>query len=229
MNISENINHLQDRIDSAIKRGGHGRPVQLIAVTKTHPFSTIETCYKSGLRQIGENRIQEASSKFGSFKHMPGLTKRFIGHLQSNKVNKCLDLFDNIDSVDSFSLANKISNRCQTLGRKIPVLLEVNTSQEPQKHGFHPDNQAEMLACIGLENLKVNGLMTIGPLSKDEKTIRAAFSTLRNIKEKINAEIGQEKLSELSMGMSGDFEIGVEEGSTMVRVGTALLGPRKTI
>jgi len=227
MNLSQKLELIQNRIESAKKRGGYGRPVQLIAVTKTRPFSVIEECYKSGITEIGENRVQEAEQKFESFEEFPNLTKRFIGHLQSNKVNKCLDLFDTIDSVDSIKLAKKISGKAAQRGKIIPVLLEVNTSGESQKNGFSPDNIDDMLSSIVLENINVIGLMTVGPLSREEKETRKAFTSLRKLQTRLNNEIGSERIEELSMGMSGDFEIGIEEGSTMVRIGTALLGSRE--
>ncbi|MEA1881798.1 MAG: YggS family pyridoxal phosphate-dependent enzyme [Candidatus Marinimicrobia bacterium] len=227
MSLKKTLERIQSRIDYAQKRGGFDHPVQLVAVTKTHPFSTIEDCYKIGITSIGENRIQESSQKFRSLDLMPNLKKRFIGKLQSNKVNKCLDMFDTIDSVDSFKLARRINARAEYLGKKIPVLLEINTSGETQKHGFTMEKMDEMLCCIDESNLIVTGLMTLGPRTADKEKIRDSFIQLRKLKDSINRALNQPNLIDLSMGMSGDYEIGVEEGSTMVRIGTALLGPRK--
>jgi pyridoxal phosphate enzyme (YggS family) len=182
----------------------------------------------AGIKHIGENRVQEAQKKFESIEKLPHVTKRFIGTLQSNKVNKCIDLFDTIDSVDSIRLAKKIDKRSKTIGKTTPILLEVNTGKEKQKHGFWPDQVNDMIMCTTLKNINVKGLMTMGPRSKDKKDTRSSFALLRKIKEKINCEIGENQLVDLSMGMSADFEIGIEEGSTMVRIGTALFGPRPT-
>lgn len=159
---------------------------------------------------------------------MPGLTKRFIGHLQSNKVKKCIELFDTIDAVDSLGLAQKINIKAKTLNKTIPTLLEINTSGEPQKHGFKPDQIEEMLLCVEASNLNVTGLMTVGPRTKNKEKIRAAFVKLRNLRGLLNNKTNQKVLTDLSMGMSGDYEIAAEEGSTMVRVGTALFGKRKS-
>ena len=222
MSLKDTIKSIQSKIESAQKRGGFSHPVQLIAVTKTHPFSLIEECYDAGITAIGENRIQEASKKFTSFDSMPHLSRRFIGHLQSNKVNKCLELFDTIDSVDSVKLLKRISNTASHQERTIHVLLEINTSGETQKHGFLPDQLNEIRECINIPNINVEGLMTVGPLTTDKEKIRNSFIQLRELKNTMN----QPRLKELSMGMSGDYEIAVEEGSTMVRLGTALFGMR---
>ncbi len=227
MSLKKKLDSIQNRIGFAQKRGGFDHPVQLIAVTKTRPFTTIQDCYRSQITAIGENRIQEAAEKFRSFADMPGLVRRFIGHLQSNKVNKCLELFDTVDSVDSVKLARRISNRAAAVGKTVPVLLEVNTSGEPQKGGFDPDQEEEMLTCMKESNIQVDGLMTIGPHTQDQKAIRKSFSALRLLSQSLNAQAGGKRLKELSMGMSGDYELAVEEGSTMVRLGTALFGPRE--
>ena len=227
MSLKKKLDLIQKRIGFAQKRGGFDHPVQLIAVTKTRPFTTIQDCYHFQITAIGENRIQEAAEKFRSFADMPGLVRRFIGHLQSNKVNKCLELFDTIDSVDSVKLARRISNRAAALGKTVPVLLEVNTSGEPQKGGFDPDQEEDMLTCIKENNIQVEGLMTIGPYTQDQKAIRKSFSALRLLSQSLNAQAGGKILKELSMGMSGDYELAAEEGSTMVRLGTGLFGPRE--
>ena len=157
---------------------------------------------------------------------MPNITRRFIGHLQKNKVNKCLELFDTIDSVDSFKLAKKINNRSTFLNKKTPILLEINTSGDDNKKGFSPNLDDDFYSIFGLDSLKVDGLMTMGPLSQKEDETRSAFALLRKIKTKINEHLSGEPIKELSMGMSGDFQIGIEEGSTMIRLGTAIFGKR---
>lgn len=226
MTLALKIREIQLRIEKSQKRGGYSHPVELIAVTKTHPFLTIQESYNAGLKTIGENRIQEASKKFQSFKHMPNICRRFIGHLQSNKVNKCLECFDTIDSVDSLKLAKKISKASVLKKNKTPILLEINTSQEPQKNGFKKGQINEILACFNEPGLIINGLMTVGPNTKDIEKTRESFITLRELKNKINKQEEGANLKELSMGMSGDYEIAVEEGSSMIRLGTALYGKR---
>lgn len=230
MNLTENLERVRKRILAAVNRSGSERTVKLVAVTKTHTPDVIVAAYNAGIKDIGENRIQEAENKFPKLPDLPGLTKRMIGHLQSNKVNKALDLFETIDAVDSLKLAGKIGKRAVLLERTVPVLLEVNTSGESSKFGFDASNTDDMLACLSVKGILVEGLMTVGPLTKDVKTIRKAFIQLRRLKEELNRQRteGVSALTELSMGMSGDFEIAVEEGSTMVRLGTALFGPRRT-
>ena len=226
MSLKDMIKSIRSKIESAQKRGGFSHPVQLIAVTKTHPFSLIKECFDAGITDIGENRIQEASKKFASFDSMPDLSRRFIGHLQSNKVNKCLDLFDTIDSVDSVKLLKRISNTTLQQERTIHVLLEINTSGETQKHGFLPDQLDEISECFNLPSISIEGLMTVGPFTADKEKIRDSFIQLRALRKRVNQSVIQSDMLELSMGMSGDYEIAVEEGSTMIRLGTALFGKR---
>jgi len=226
MSIKDTLKSIQSKIESAQKRGGFSHPVQLIAVTKTHPFSLIQECYDAGITAIGENRIQEATKKFASFGPMPDLSRRFIGHLQSNKVNKCLDLFETIDSVDSVKLLKRISNTALQQERTIRVLLEINTSGEIQKHGLQPDQLDEISECFNLPSVSIEGLMTVGPFTADKEKTRDSFIQLRTLRKKINQSVIQSDMMELSMGMSGDYEIAVEEGSTMIRLGTALFGKR---
>ena len=225
MTLDGKIETIKKRIKKAQKKTGINHPVKIIAVTKTHPFSTIKECYKSNLFSVGENKIQEAEKKFETFKDMPKIEKRFIGHLQTNKVNKCLGLFDTIDTIDSFRLAKKISNSADRLGKKITGLIEVNTSGEAQKKGFLVNEVEKIMSCLDLPRLKIVGLMTMGPNTKNTNQIRGSFRILRELKNSINQN-RTNKILELSMGMSGDYEIAVEEGATMIRLGTILFGKR---
>ena len=227
MTIADNLRDIRAHIESAKTRRGTNQAVKIIAVTKTHPFSIINACYNNGIRSIGENRVQEAIKKFQKLSGVPILIKRFIGHLQTNKVNRCLDYFDTVDSVDSVRLAKKISDRAKHLNRTIQILLEVNTTNEEQKNGFLPEQIGEMLYCSTLSGINIEGLMTVGPLTKNEKDIRRSFGLLRKTKEDLNSKLNKKKINELSMGMSNDFQIAVEEGSTMIRIGTALFGKRR--
>ncbi len=224
MNLKNKIKEVSEKIETARKFSPFNQKVDLIAATKTRDISLIQDCYKLGILNIGENRIQEAEKKFVDFPGFSQLKKRFIGHLQTNKVNKCLRLFDTIDSVDSLKLAKKINS--SSIEKKTECLIEINTSQEPKKHGFSPNLSEDLISCFTFKNLEIVGLMTIGPNTSKEKKIRNSFKLLRNLKDDINSELGNYKIKELSMGMTGDFEIGVQEGSTMVRVGTGLFGAR---
>ncbi len=229
MNLKENLARVQESILDSQTKAGLRHTVTIVAVTKTHPPSAIEAIVGAGLNQIGENRLQEAVVKFAALPPDLMVYKRMIGHLQSNKVNKALGMFNSIDSVDSIKLANKINRRSEMLNQTTPILLEVNTSGEPQKSGYRPDQLEAMLSCMEMEHLKVEGLMTVGPLTSDEGRIRESFRTLRRILEQLNIQRSSstDPLTTLSMGMSGDFRLAVEEGSTMVRLGTVLFGPRE--
>ena len=226
MNLEENLNLVKKNIEAAKERAGLTNHVEIIAATKTRDRSIIKSCIDLGITTIGENRIQEAEKKFYNFTEIEKTKKRFIGHLQKNKVNKCLGLFDAIDSVDSYKLAKKINASSKNIDVTTECLLEINTSNEPQKWGFLPQVSEDIISCFQLNNIKVVGLMTVGPNTKNQKETRNAFVLLRSLKNKINKELGQNYLTHLSMGMTGDYEVGVEEGSTMVRIGTGLFGQR---
>ena len=179
-----------------------------------------------GITSIGENRVNDAIKKFESSENMPTIEKRFIGHLQSNKTKKCVSAFDTIDSIHSLKLLKKVSKECEKIEKKIKVLLEINTSGEKQKKGFSAEDINEILQCFEIQNVQVVGLMTMAPFTKNEKKIRSCFSLLRNIKNNLNKSLALKPLKELSMGMSNDYEIAIEEGATQVRLGTALFGSR---
>ncbi len=157
---------------------------------------------------------------------MPEIKKRFIGHLQSNKVKKCVKTFDTIDSVHSLKLLEKISRECQNSKKEMEIFLEINTSEEKQKKGFLADDLEQIFECFDVPSVKVLGLMTMAPFTQNEKTIRTCFSRLRRLKEKINKYVKPKPLKHLSMGMSNDYEIAIEEGSTQIRLGTVLFGKR---
>jgi hypothetical protein len=227
--IKENVQSVKRRIAVAQRRSGNKTPVKIVAITKAHPASIIAEVRQAGLDTIGENRVQEAEDKFPKvIEILPDLIKRLVGHLQSNKINKALNIFDTIDSVDSLKLAGKIGRRAVSLNRAVPILLEINTSGEVTKFGFNPDNVVEMLACFEIPGIEVQGLMTVGPLTSENKRIRDAFISLRKLYNSLKSQLTKnaDQFTELSMGMSGDFEIAVEEGATMVRLGTVLFGQR---
>lgn len=226
MNLKENLVKIKEKISSIQEKTGLQNKVEIVAVTKTHPFQIIRNSYEAGFLSIGENRIQEASAKFESFELMPDLKKRFIGHLQSNKIKKCTNLFDTIDTVDNIKLLKKISKVIEKKKRKTSVLLQINTSKDAQKKGFSPIDIENILACFEIEGVIIEGLMTMAPFTNNKKVIRESFKKLRVLKEEINAQLKNERISELSMGMSNDYKIAIEEGSTMIRLGTSLFGAR---
>ena len=171
--------------------------------------------------------MQEATKKFHAIKKGLVYKKRMIGHLQTNKINKAIQIFDTIDSVDSLRIAKQLAIKSKHNKKLLFVLLEVNTSGDKTKFGFDPSNDQDLLECIALDEIIVGGLMTIGPASQERKSTSKAFAQLRKIKENINRQVGRKKkLNVLSMGMSNDFELGIYQGSTMVRLGTALFGRR---
>jgi len=220
MSIKKNIEAIKEKMDRVMALSGN-KNVRLIAVSKKHLLSEIKEAYNFGLRDFGENQIQEAIPKIleANFKanwHM-------IGHLQSNKANKATTHFDWIQSVDKLKTAQKISAKAMELNKTIKTLIEVNTSGEDAKNGISPTKLLELVEELEkLPNINPMGLMTIGPLYGGEAENRKSFSLLRNLLEK--AQQINPAYKELSMGMSGDFEDAIMEGSTMVRIGSAIFG-----
>ncbi len=225
MDIQNQIHDIQKRIqDSAAKVGRNPSEIILLAVTKTVSIENIEKAYDAGLKDFGENRVQEALEKIPL---LPWDVRwHLIGQLQTNKINKTLGRFVLIESVDSLSLAEAISNRQGD--RSQNVLLEINTSGEASKSGVDTSLALQAARAIyKLPQIKLKGLMTVGPLTEDRVKQRDAFKKLGELFEKIKSEIKTENsFSVLSMGMSGDFEMAIEEGSTLVRVGSAIFGNR---
>ena len=221
------LSRVKDKIDSALKQCDRNDSVTIVAATKSRNPKTVERCIHNGIVNIGENRVQEAVKKFNTIQPELVFTKRMIGHLQTNKINKALRTFDTIDSVDSLRLAKQLAKKLKHTTKSLSVLLEINTSGDKTKFGFDPQNDQDLLECITLDEIIVGGLMTIGPVSQEKDSTSKAFALLRKIKENINRQIvRKKKLTVLSMGMSNDFELGIYQGSTMVRLGTALFGPR---
>ncbi len=214
------------KIVEAQNKSGRKQGVKIVAVTKGVETKRMLEAMDIGLATFGENRLQEALPKIEVLGKKASW--RMIGHLQTNKVKKAVEVFDNIDSVDSFKLAADISAAAKAKNKEMPTLLEVNTSGEGSKYGLPPEKTIEEAKKIAaLKNLSVDGLMTIGPLTGDEKKQRAAFALLRELFEEIERrKIFGTLFRHLSMGMSADYPIAVEEGATMVRLGRALFGPR---
>jgi pyridoxal phosphate enzyme (YggS family) len=225
MGLAENLEVVEKRIAAACVRAGRDRnSVRLLAVSKGQPPELVTEAFKLGLRLFGENKVQEAKSKIPL---CPGQVRwQMIGHLQSNKCRDALPLFEAIQSVDSLSLAEELNKRAEQASKTMPILLEVNAVGEASKFGYRP---AQLLAELGQINayprLEIHGLMTVPPWAEQAEKVRPVFRQLRELKSKCEQILGA-ALPELSMGMSGDFEVAIEEGATIVRIGTALFGKR---
>lgn len=196
-----------------------------MAVSKTFPPEDILAAAQAGIRDIGENRVQEAVSKFPEVGR--AVTWHMVGHLQTNKVKKALEVFDWIHSVDSLHLAQEIQKRAERAGRTVDVLIEVNVSGEPTKYGVSPEEAPTLAEAVGkLPGLRLQGLMTIAPIVDEPEEARPYFARLRELRDEIVAAGAAESLPHLSMGMTDDFEVAIEEGATMVRIGRAIFGER---
>ena len=227
MSIADNLARLHDEITHACRRANRAESdVALMAVSKVHPVEMILEAYAAGQRLFGENRVQEFQQKSS---HLTGLADaRFhlIGPLQSNKTNKAAELFDAIDAVDSLKIAQRLNSAAGALGKKLPVLIEVKLSHEESKHGLSPDELPILLDAIAsLQSIETVGLMTVPPWSEDAETARPYFRELRRLRDA--SQRLHPGLTQLSMGMTNDFAVAIEEGSTCVRIGTAIFGKRK--
>jgi hypothetical protein len=229
MSIADNVARVRERIAAACARAGRSpNDVRLMAVSKTHPASTIREAFAAGVTLFGENRVQEFAEKQPQ---LGGIAAEFhlIGHLQSNKAARAAELFGAVDSVDSIKLARKLDAEGARLGKVIPVMVEINSAEELSKSGFsHTSHDLEELLRLApkLTHLDICGLMTIPPLNAPTEETRRYFALLKGLSQWIEDRFPV-RLSELSMGMSHDYEIAIEEGSTCVRVGTAIFGERQ--
>ena len=225
--VKANLEALRQRISSAaLKSNRKPEDIKLIAVTKTIPVDLIEEAIEFGVREFGENRVQEAEAKIRALKpKYPEVAWHMLGHLQTNKVGQALDIFDIIQTVDSERLAEEISKRA---GKPVPVLIEVNTSGEASKFGIELGKAIGLVRfAASLDKIKVQGLMTVGPLVDDPEAARPSFRQLRELRDKIIAlNLPSVEMRFLSMGMTDDFETAIEEGSNMIRIGRALFGER---
>ena len=226
--LGERIAAVRTRIDAAARRAG--RPpadIEVVAVTKGHPVSALRAVAAAGLPIIGENRVDEAEEKQGVVGRL-GLRWHMIGHLQRNKARRAVALFDVVESVDSVRLARKLAAEVERAGgERLEVLLEVNVSGEETKGGFRGGEVLEAAPhIVELDPLEVVGLMTMAPFTSDERALRQVFRTTRELFERCGRQVRGFEARVLSMGMSNDFEIAVEEGSTRLRLGTVLVGPR---
>jgi len=225
--VADRVRSVLGRIEAAADRSlRDAADVRLVAVTKTVPASLIAEAIQAGVTCIGENRVQEAERKFAEL--TLAVEKHLVGHLQTNKVREAIALFDVIEAVDSVRLAREISTRAEASGASVDVLVEVNTSGEATKYGFEPEETADAVEQMaGLPGLRVTGLMTVGAFLADPEAVRPCFRRLRAIRDEIEERVVPGvSMRHLSMGMTNDFEVAVEEGATLVRVGRAVFGDR---
>lgn len=223
--IAQNVKNIIDKVDYCCKKNGRkNSDVTIIAVSKNFGVEEIREAYNASMINFGENKAQELEAKFSQLGNM--VNWHFIGHLQVNKVKYVAKSAGVIHSVDSIKLADEINKRAANLDKVQNILLEIKTSDEASKFGLTDENEIIKLAehCAVSSNLKLLGLMTIAPFTDDEKLIRKSFAGLRDLKERLN--LRGHSLTELSMGMTHDFEIAIEEGSTLLRIGTAIFGER---
>jgi pyridoxal phosphate enzyme (YggS family) len=223
---------IRARIERACARAGRDpREVRVVGVVKGFGPEVAAAAVRAGLRDLGENRVQEARQKLPLVQDLSTelpVTWHLVGHLQRNKARWAVQLFSWVHSVDSPELAHELSRRATTAGRTVHVLVEVNVAREPTKHGTSPEQApklVELVAC--LPGLRLEGLMTVAPQAPDPEGVRGVFRGLRDLRDRIRTDRGLE-LPELSMGMTDDFEVAVEEGATLVRLGRALFGDRPT-
>src|SRR5258706_15898742 len=229
MSIAANISSVQQRIAATARRAGRNAgDIALMAVSKTQPPERIREAYNAGQRLFGENRVQEFAAKADALRDLQDAEWHMIGHLQTNKAAKTAELFRAVDSVDSLKLAEKLDAAARNLGRKLDVLVEINVGGEEAKSGVAPDSQELeelLLAAPRLEGLAFRGLMTVPPFTVDPEGARPYFRKLCEFRDALGARaLPAVNMDQLSMGMSHDFEVAVEEGATCVRVGTALFG-----
>ena len=215
--IAERVAHVRQRVERAAERAGRSpADVTIVAVSKSFPSQAIEEAVAAGIAHVGESRVQEAAAKIPGLRRLP-VTWHLVGHLQANKAKTAVELFDIIHSVDSLHLAEVLSHRAQ---RPLPVLLEVNAAGETSKFGFPPSEVAAAAQAVArLPHLDLRGLMTVAPWASDPEAVRPIFRHLRRLRDALG-------LPELSMGMTDDFEVAIEEGATLVRIGRAIFGER---
>ena len=231
MSVAENIVRVREQIAAAARRAARNpEEIMLMGVSKTFPIERIREAYAAGLRVFGENRVQEFAAKADALRDLHDAEWHLIGHLQTNKAGKAAELFDAVDSVDSVRIAEKLNASAESAGKKLSVLIEINVGGEQAKSGLAPSSDELEQILRGAPrwgNLKIHGLMTVPPYTEDPEGSRAYFRQLRQIRDSIAArDLPQVNMVVLSMGMSHDFEVAIEEGATCVRVGTAIFGER---
>src|SRR5258708_2596456 len=231
MSILENVAGVRERIDAAARRAGRNPDkITLMGVSKTFPVESVREAYAAGLRVFGENRVEEFAEKCPALLDLSDAKWHLIGHLQSNKAAKAAELFSAVDSVDSLKLAERLNAAAAQAGKTLPIVIEINVGGEDAKSGAAPDSdelEQILLAAPCLASLQVRGLMTVPPYSENPNHAQPFFRQLREIRDRIaSRQLPAIVMDELSMGMSHDFEVAIREGSTCVRVGTAIFGDR---
>ena len=234
MPLAENIALVRKRMNAAAIRAGRNvDDVTLMAVSKTVPPDLVRAAYMAGVRVFGENRVQEFAEKVAALRDLSDAEWHMIGHLQTNKASKAAELFAAVDSIDSLRLAQKLNSAAQQSGKKLAALIEINVGGEAAKTGVAPEShelEKILQAARSLEHLEIRGLMTIPPLTDDPQAARPYFRIVRELQKQISDRaLARVSMNVVSMGMSHDFEIAIEEGSTCVRVGTAIFGERKML
>jgi pyridoxal phosphate enzyme (YggS family) len=228
MGVADNLAKVRDRIEAACRRAGRDPgSVRLMAVSKTHGPELVEEAYAAGVRLFGENRVQEAAEKAELVSGHPDLVWAMIGHLQSNKARTVAGFAREFHALDSIKVADALNRRLHETSRDLDVFIQVNSSDEPQKHGLHPE-EVEAFAhdLVRFGTLRVRGLMTLAVLSDDRAAVESCFARMRTLQRDLQEAGAPGSYQELSMGMSGDFELAIEYGATTVRVGEAIFGPR---
>jgi len=225
--IAENLARVRERMARALERAGRrADEIILVAVSKTFPAEAIRAGFEAGLRHFGENRVQEWDAKLPQVVDLQA-TWHLIGHLQSNKARRAAHIFHCVDSVESLSLAQKLDAAASAEGKRLPLLIEVHLGAEATKSGVSEGELPALAEAIaGQSNLELRGLMTVPPFFEDCERVRPYFKKLHDLRESLNRRLGR-SLSALSMGMSHDFEIAIEEGATEIRVGSAIFGERQ--
>ena len=232
MNLGDNLHRVQDRIANAATRAGRDPiSIVLVAVSKTQPVESLLEAYALGVRHFGENRVEEAAIKIPAFKQaLPDSSAVFhmIGHLQSRKAEDAATLFNRVHSVDSLKLAQRLDRFAAVHHKVLPILLEVNVSGEVSKYGFDHARREELFDAVEsialLTRVRLEGLMTMAPLVADPERARPVFRGLRDLRDALEAKHASVRLPQLSMGMTDDFEVAIEEGATLVRIGRAIFG-----
>lgn len=228
--VRQSVAAIRSRMDEACDRSGRDRgSVCLLGVTKFHPSEAVTAAYAAGIRVFGENRVQEAETKLPALREtIPGASVHLLGHLQSNKTRKAVDVFDAVQSIDSEKILIELSRRAEAAGRELDVIFELHTG-ELSKTGFQ--SAQDLLAGVSLARrlpaLRPRGIMTMAPYTDDIDAIRASFQLCRSVWLQARDTAGSDAFDIISMGMTNDYELAIEEGSTMVRIGTAIFGERR--
>lgn len=237
INIQENYLFVLDQIAVAARKAGRDpEDITLIVVTKRHPLSKVQEAINAGAKHLGENYAEEGVQKILSIQADSGVKWHMIGHIQSRKARMVCEHFNYIDTLDRIKLARRLDRFAEEFGRRLPVLLECNVSGEASKYGFQaddPDKWSDLLPEIEeinkLQNLEICGLMTMAPITPKQDLARPYFARLRQLRDYLVGEFPEVHWGELSMGMSADFEAAILEGATIVRIGSAILGPREAV